>query len=298
MALETLEQQAPPFFRKGFGLLRLFLLCALSVFLMVQDSKNGWTSSLRYALASALLPMETLVYAPAEAFQSALRYFVSLQSAQQKEEDLRLQVQALSLQAQQVVALRQEQQRLTQLLGLKDEWVATQERTPLAAQVLGDRANTYSRELTLNRGGMHGVVAGAPVINVGGVLGQITEVLPARSTVTLLTDPGQSIPVLNTRTGARSVAYGSSLQPGLLELRFVPATADVQKGDELSTSGLDSIYPAHLKVATVHTVSHHSDSAFALISAQPAAEQGGSVVLILLPAAKAASTTTAPGVQP
>ena len=55
------------------------------------------------------------------------------------------------------------------------------------------------------------------------------------------TDRGQPFPVLNTRNGVRSVAYGQS-GSWHLELRFMAGNADVQETNP-STSGIDGIYP-------------------------------------------------------
>ena len=46
------------------------------------------------------------------------------------------------------------------------------------------------------------------------MLGQVTRVYPLVSEVTLLIDRDQAIPVLNARTGVRSVAYASRPQGG------------------------------------------------------------------------------------
>ena len=54
----------------------------------------------------------------------------------------------------------------------------------------------------LDRGSTHGIVAGSPVINEAGVLGQVTRVYPLSSEVTLLTDKDAAVPILNIRTQA------------------------------------------------------------------------------------------------
>ena len=82
--------------------------------------------------------------------------------------------------------------------------------------------------------------------------------------MTLVTDRDQAIPVLNTRTGARGVAFGDpASRAGALELRFMAANADVQAGDLLTTSGVDGVYPPGLPVARVEKIERRSDSAFA-----------------------------------
>ena len=117
------------------------------------------------------------------------------------------------------------------------------------------------------------------------MLGQVTRVYPLSSEVTLLIDRDHTIPVLNTRTGARSVVYGDpSVHGGTLELRFMAGNADVQEGDILSTSGVDGVYPPGIPVARVDKVERRADSAFAKISCQPLANTvGARHVMVLEP---------------
>jgi rod shape-determining protein MreC len=123
------------------------------------------------------------------------------------------------------------------------------------------------------------------VVDESGVVGQVTRVYPLVSEVTLLIDRDQAIPVLNTRTGARSVAFGDPVtQGGSLELRFMPANADVVAGDILTTSGVDGVYPPGLPVARVDKVERRADSAFARIHCTPTALAAGTKhVMILKP---------------
>lgn len=105
------------------------------------------------------------------------------------------------------------------------------------------------------------------------MLGQVTRVYPLSAEVTLLTDKDAAIPVLNTRTQARSAAFGGLGAVGGegLELRFMAGNADVQVGDMLTTSGVDGVYPPGLAVATVAKVERVADSGFARISLKPLA---------------------------
>jgi rod shape-determining protein MreC len=109
------------------------------------------------------------------------------------------------------------------------------------------------------------------------------------SEVTLLTDKDQSIPVLNSRTGARNITSGDVLagQP-MIELKFVPASADVKEGDLLTTSGIDGVYPAGLQVARISHIERRVDISFARIHASPLAELKGRHVLVLQPSAASA----------
>lgn len=101
----------------------------------------------------------------------------------------------------------------------------------------------------------------------------------------MIIDREQTTPVLNTRTGARSVAYGNPSAHGdVLELRFISGNADVLPGDLLTTSGVDGVYPAGLQVAKIEKVERRADSAFAKIYCTPQANVlGAKHVMVLKP---------------
>lgn len=138
--------------------------------------------------------------------------------------------------------------------------------------------------IVVDRGQVAGIVQGSAVIDVGGVVGQVTRVYPLVSEVTLLTDRGQSIPVMNARTGSRHVAVGNPTIPGgALELKFVPSGTDVKQGDLLTTSGIDGVYPPGLHVGQVSQIDRRVDSSFARVHATPAAKPRGRHLLVLMP---------------
>jgi len=127
-------------------------------------------------------------------------------------------------------------------------------------------------------------VAGAPVINESGVLGQVTRLYLRSAEVTLLTDKDAAVPVINSRTQQRGAAYGGLAKGSAMELRFVAANADVKVGDVLQTSGVDGVYPAGLAVAKVAQVERQAEGGFARVTLAPAASADGvRHVLVLEP---------------
>ena len=289
MPLGTLDGTPPPFFRQGpSALSKLTFFSALALFLMVADARFEIAKPVRVAVATALYPVQWLAMRPVAWAQGGAQYFESLAVAQANEETAQRTLILQSQRANQVEQLSLENERLRQMLGLR-------ERLPTpaqAAQVRYDVADPYSRKVIIDRGSLKGVVAGSPVLDENGVLGQVTRVYPMVSEVTLLTDRDQAIPVLNTRTGVRGLAFGDAAsRAGGLELRFMAANADVQAGDLLTTSGVDGVYPAGLPVARVEKVERRADSAFARITCLPLALASGvDHVMVLQPV----NDTTAP----
>ncbi len=284
MPLGTLDRSPPPFFRQGpSALSKLIVFSALAIFLMVADTRFKITQPLRVVVATALRPVQWLAMKPVSWAQGGGKYFESLQASQTYEELARKKLGQLSQRANQVEQLTLENSRLRQLLALRDRLNAPAQ----AAQVLYDAADPYTRKVIIDKGLTDGVATGSPVLDESGVLGQVTRVYPSVSEVTLITDRDQAIPVLNTRTGARGIAFGdAAAHGGALELRFMAANADVQAGDILTTSGVDAVYPPGLPVARVDRVERRVDTAFARIYCTPVAMASGTVhVMVLGPVA-------------
>jgi rod shape-determining protein MreC len=281
MALESLDRSPPPFFRVGFApLTKLIFFTALSVLLMFGDKQLQFTKPIRAGLSTLIMPVQWLVLQPGQVASTVGDYFQNLEQAQKNLQAVQLKVLQQSARAQQVEQLIIENQNLRQLLDLKNT-VATPSQV---AEVLFDVPDPYNQRIVIDKGQVKEVALGSPVIDSGGVVGQVTRVYPLTAEVTLLTDRDQSIPVMNSRTGARNISSGNILAGvPLIELKFVPASADVKEGDLLTTSGIDGVYPAGLQVARISHIERRVDISFARIHATPLAELKGRHVLILQP---------------
>ncbi len=282
MPLGTLDSQPPPFFRQGpSALSKLAVYSALALFLMVADARFGIMQPVRTALATVLYPVQWVAMAPVRAAEMVGTYMESLTSAQDKEARAHYQLASMSARANQVEQLTLENERLRKLLDLRKRTQATS----VAAQVLYDAADPYTRKVIIDKGMAQGIALGSPVLDESGVIGQVTRVYPLVSEVALVIDRDQSIPVLNVRTGARGVAFGNmGGQADGMELRYMAANADVAEGDTLNTSGVDGIYPPGLPVAQVTKVERRVDTIFARIALRPIGQVAStSHVLVLAP---------------
>ncbi len=281
MPLGTLDRSPPAFFKQGpSAVSKLLFFSALSVLLMVADVRFGVTQPLRAALSVALYPVQWLAMRPQVLAEYSGDYMQARDEAQASERDAREQLLVQARRSGQVEQLALENKQLRELLSLSKRL----ETKGIAAEVLYDAADPYTRKLIIDKGMKDGVKASSPVMDEHGILGQVTHVLPLVSEVTLVTDREHSIPVLNTRTGARGVAYGESGGAPLLELRFMATNADIEVGDMLSTSGVDGIYPPGVLVGKVTKVERRAETAFARILCEPVGRvQGARHVMVLEP---------------
>src|SRR5690606_27300970 len=128
--------------------------------------------------------------------------------------------------------LSAENQQLRRLLNVAD----MVPQPSVAVEVLYEPPNAFSHHLIFNKGSSSGIQPGMPVIDEGGVVGQVVRVTPFTSEAALLTDDKVSIPVQVLRNGLRLISFGSPVS-SKVEVRYLTADADISPGDTLITSG-------------------------------------------------------------
>ncbi|MFK7955439.1 MAG: rod shape-determining protein MreC [Lysobacterales bacterium] len=249
------------------GALRLALYAALAVVLMVTDHHSRYLREIRGQLSAITYPMLQLVNWPGNAGR-----WLSAQFSDRSERDKRvteLEQRWLISQSRitRVAALEQENQRLRNLLGssprLGDKVVV--------AELLDVDLDPFTHTMVLNRGSTDGVFAGQPVADARGIMGQIELLSAVSANAVLISDPNHAIPVSLNRTGMRTIAYGTG-QIDRLELRDVAASADVQPGDLVVTSGLGKRFPVGFPVGTVNAIESPPGAPFLIVSITPLAE--------------------------
>ena len=281
MPLGSLERSPPPFFKQGTSALtKLVMFSALSFGLMFADQHYNIVQPARWALSLIVYPVQWVALRPQVLWDHFDDVFESKQDALSAVEQARTQLLKQSVRASQVEQLMLENRDLRQLLQLRERLGSP----AMAAEVLYEAADPFTRKMILDKGALQGVQTSSPVMDELGILGQVTRVHPLVSEITLVTDREHSIPVLNTRTGARGVAFGESGGAPLLELRYMATNADIEEGDMLTTSGVDGVYPPGIPVARVVKIERRADSVFARILCESLARvQGARHVMVLEP---------------
>lgn len=264
-ASQLMEHQPPPFFRTGpTPLARLLIFSALSLAFLVADARLHYLEGLRQVAAVIVYPFQRLAAAPFGIARRVGGFFVTQASLRGENERLRRENFELATRTQQFEALAAENARLRALLDAR----ARTGIDFIAAEALYTARDPFSRRVIVDRGSRDEVARGQPVIDGGGVVGQVTRVYPWLAEVTLITDKGQLVPVQNVRNGLRAVVAGTG-SDRTLELRYIPLDADFRHGDRLVTSGIDGVYPAGLPVALVTHIERAENDLFARITCEP-----------------------------
>ncbi len=260
-----MEHSAPQFFQRGPTLLTRFIFfCLASLIVIIADSRFHYLEGMRTSVSVVLYPLQRLTDIPGLALNRALGFFVTQAQLRHENEYLRQQNLANAVSLQTLAALEGENKHLRGLIGLKEKIA----RKALSAEIQRLHPDPFTRRAAIGRGVQDGVRAGLAVVDAVGLIGQITRVYPWQSEVSLVTDKDQAIPIPVLRSGLRGVLFGIGYD-GVLELRYMPVSADVQNGDILVTSGIDGTYPPGLPVAKVTNVERNAAYAFARINCVP-----------------------------
>lgn len=273
-----MEHQPPPFFKTGPApLVRLTFFVLLSFLLLVLDARFHYLEVLREGVTTVLHPIQTIAGAPTWLLTRVGEFFETQSALQTENADLKRNELVKARSVMQMEALAAENAHLRDLLGAR-------ERLPvnaLLAEILYSARDPFSRKVIVDKGLNDGIKPGQIAVDDIGVIGQVTRAYPFISEVTLITDKEQTVPVQVVRNGLRALAYGGG-DGGTLDLRFMPANADIKDGDELVTSGLDGVYLPGLPVATVTTVERNAAYAFARIACAPKAgiDRHGQILIL------------------
>lgn len=292
-------ETAPQFFRHGPGpFARLFVFAVLSCILIAEDTRFSYFPHLRQSIGVIIFPLQRIAYFPADIYDYVEEFIASFDLLEENEKLRQLYLEdrkaLLTLRALEV-----ENSHLRNLLGAVQR-IETQTRTKaVLADILYTSRDPFNQKITLNKGSRHQIELGQAVIDDKGIVGQVTQLYPWSSEVTLLTDKDHLVPVQVLRNGIRSIVSGTG-KNNELALRFLSLNTDIQRDDLLVTSGIGGIYPPGIPVAIVQRIEQDSGDDFVLIICTPVAgvERNKQVLVLSLVAAESFDASEIPAIEP
>ena len=149
----------------------------------------------------------------------------------------------------------------------------------------------------LDAGSGDGVRIGQPVIDAGGLMGQVTATTPTTATVLLITDPDHAVPAVVARSGVRLMVYGGG-RADALHAADIPLSADVRAGDVLLTSGMGERFPPGFAIGTLGALRPDDSRAFLEGDVKPAAQLDRGRDVLLLRGYKPVAASTPASASP
>ncbi len=252
--------------QSGAGYL-LSLLIVASLALMYVELSKPWLNGLRSSTATFLSPVYFLAELPWQSSRFVEDTFATRNQLQERAAVLERRVLELSQASQQYLTVREENARLRALLGSRQRLG----RDVLVAEIVGVLPGPDRHQLIIDKGHADGIRNSLAVIDEYGMVGQVVETARSSSRVLLISDLSHALPVQLARTNLRGIVSGTG-RLDLLQLDYVPDSADIREGDVVVSSGLAGRFPAGYPVGIVSAVSRGLGEAFARVQVRPSAQ--------------------------
>jgi len=234
---------------------------------MMIDHRQHHLENIRATLSLFVYPLQYAVNLPFSAADWAGEKLSSREKLLEENTKLRMQQQLLMAQLQKLSALKVENVRLRELLKSSK----TISEHVLIGELMAIDLEPFTRKIVINKGSVDDIYLGQPLLDAEGIMGQIIHVGPFASTAMLITDPNHAIPVHVNRNGLRAIALGTGA-PDVLDIPYLPNSADIEEGDLLTSSGLGGRFPRDYPVARVSSVIKDPTKPYAVVKAKPTAQ--------------------------
>ena len=176
--------------------------------------------------------------------------FRSNKNYARENQELKEKIAVLENQVRQSDAYATENDRLRQILELKQK---DTEHEYVVADVSSTDLTNWSRTFTIDKGLIHGVNKNCAVITVDGLVGHISEVGRDWAKVVTIIDSTSAVGSTITRLNVNTVINGdlTLAADGKCVMNYLTKDTNVEIGDYAVTSGMGGIYPEGLYIGKV-----------------------------------------------
>ena len=254
-------------YRGQYSTSKLLFSLILSFGLIYLDHKDQYLNKVRSYISATIYPLYVATNAPKNIFLNLKESMGQREKIVLENQRLKTENIALSSKIQKIYKLEKENRRLHELLDSKPK----SEDVFVLAEIIAENPDPFKHRIIINKGSKDNVQINQSVADSKGIIGHIIRDQIFGSEVLLITDPEHAIPIEVARTGLRSIALGTGSYEEI-QLSFLAANTDVQKGDILLTSGLGEQYPSGYPVGVIEQVSVIEGEPFLEVLAKPLAK--------------------------
>jgi rod shape-determining protein MreC len=274
--MRNTERRPRSFGDLGVRLIILVLAAVLLLAMQVSGNLRPLTGLATQLTSPAQLSATGITDSVASTWSSLL----SLRTIQQ--EAAALGVRNLQLQAE-INTLNEVEKENEQLRGLLD-FAQTRPRLDLrgaqiVARRIGVESTNFFDSILIDLGREHGIEIGMPVVTAEGLVGRISSVNDATSTVLLLNDPASSASAILGTSRLNGVVRGST--SGELIMDFIPQGPTFSEGEIVLTSGLGGRFPKGIVIGEIRSIETQANAVFQKAVIEPSVDFG-SLELVLV----------------
>ncbi len=233
----------------------LLIITILCIALMLLSFFTDAVSlPLSYLAGYTIVPVENGLNVIGEGFTRRMDEWQSLKDVLAENEELKDQVQSLTLEKNQLIADRYELQELRDLYGLEDRFG---EYDKIGARIIGKDPGNWFSVFLIDRGELDGIKVNMNVIAGDGLVGIVTETGPHYSTVRALIDDATNVSSMVLSTNDTIMVTGDLKLMDSGEIRFSQLSDQeslAAVGDEIVTSDISNRFLPDITVGYISTI--------------------------------------------
>ena len=229
----------------------IFSVLILSILLLL--CLQQWTAGLKDIAGALLLPVTYIANGISDMGKKVTYYFLSHEDLLKANQILSAQVETNKLISLRLKELENENGRLRQALGFKQNspWKLK------LARVIGREPSNWWKMILINVGSNDGIKVNQTVLATTGeasLIGRVYQVGKFESRVVLLGDPNCLASVTvgdNSCLGMIEPLNTASIDPGVVKLAHLSGSQMLIPGTKIYTSGMGGIFPEGIFVGTL-----------------------------------------------
>ncbi len=132
----------------------------------------------------------------------------------------------------------------------------------MEAKVVGSFITTQTNFITIHRGSDQGVKVDMAVIGPSGIVGRVVNVSANFATVMTMLSRQFKVDAKLKNSGERGTVSWDGMNPQVVQMKNLPKSITINRGDSVLTSELSSIFPPNIMVGVVDTFQNDPSSNF------------------------------------
>lgn len=223
----------------------LALTVVLAVALALTGALGRGGSWPQRAVQTLLTPLRAGINDLTRQAQQIYSYIFRYETLEAENEELRARIAEMENDARTTDTLQRENQRLKELVGLKEE---REEYELVSSYIITWDSNDWTSSFTINKGSGSGIQTDMVAITAQGeVVGLVTAVGSNWATVTTVLDSSLEVSAIIPSSGYAGMVQGAYTTgaEGMLRMDYLPTDAVIRNNDQVVTAG-STLYPRDL----------------------------------------------------
>jgi rod shape-determining protein MreC len=240
-------------------MLPFFLLVILSFTLMTYQSNKGIIAPFRF-LSTPLNWVNWAFHSLSVSFREPFR---KIRLRDEENKNLREHIGRLLLEQQKYRDALLENQRLREILALKEK----ERRYVATAKIISKGWDRWANTLIIDKGTNSGIAKNMAVMTPLGLIGKVSLADDNYAYVLLLTDINFSASVKIQDTRKEAILSGTSSMSCIL--KYITRDEEVKENEVIVTSGFDDLFPPEIPVGYISRVSKNGPGIFQHVEVRP-----------------------------